>query len=119
MVVVSRCFFYGCVVIVKVLVLVMVIIIVKLLCFLFMNVTCNLNNFINSVAESVSLTLVFLKGMASVNCYLKELSIATSLYRSLLEGFLFEWIKIFSISISCYSIGFKIEDVFFVRNRIT
>ena len=55
MVAVSRCdvwgFGYGYVVIAKVLVLVTVIIIVKLWCVLFMNVTCNLNNFIKSVAD--------------------------------------------------------------------
>ena len=41
----------------------MVIIIVKLLCVLFTNVTCDRNNFIKGVAESVILTLVFLKGI--------------------------------------------------------
>ena len=44
-----------------------VIFIVKLLCKLLMNVTCDLNNFIKSVAESVNLTLDFFKGMPSVN----------------------------------------------------
>ena len=34
---------------------------------LLMNVTCDLNNSIESVAESVILTLVFLKGMPSVH----------------------------------------------------
>ena len=32
-----------------------------------MNVTCDLNNFIKSVAESVNLTLDFFKGMPNVN----------------------------------------------------
>ena len=32
-----------------------------------MNVTCDLNNFIKSVAERFILTLVFLKDMPSVN----------------------------------------------------
>ena len=88
MVVVSRCFIYGCVVIVKVLVLVMVIIIVKLLCFLFMNVTWNLNNFINSVAESIILTLVFLKGMASVN-WDYDICISLSNYIFILSSFIY------------------------------